>query len=145
MEQKPIDLFGGFDFMEMPALKNSKQRLPEDICVVHYKDAYACVNFSALLNKQFNERGIKAMRVAYNSITEEVAFVFDNNLAAKGALRLISKDKTKETTTGCVSSRQLCMTLAEKFGFQLGDSRRLRLSKNLSKRPDVMFFTVHAE
>lgn len=144
--EKPIDLFNVFEFVDTSGAGNTgKTRIPENVCVIHYREAYKCVNFSALLNKKFIERGIKSCRLALNTITNEMALVFGTNVTDPHWHPVLSKNKQKECSTGCVSSTSLVMSIARHFDIPLGESKRLVLSEDRSVRPDVMFFTLSAE
>ena len=133
-----------FSFVDIGSTK-TKVMLPEKVVSCNVKNNSIC--FSTLLSRKLYDAGFKYFRMAYNQITEEIAFVLSKTDVDGMCITLTEKrDKRREFDVApsnlSANSKKMFDALITLLKLDRGSNFYLELSDNQSKRDDLKFYTV---
>ena len=136
-ELAPFD----YEFVDTVRKYNGGRRtLPDNAVSVSSTKSFRALRFPKNASKAILCAGCKSMRLAYSGLTGAYAFVFlpDNS----GHAVRVDKMKRIKSPRVIIASTEIVKILSRRYGKKEGDTFRLKMSENESKRGDVVFFTI---
>ena len=138
MENQEIYSFKFIDFKS----KSNPRTLRKSVVSCSVKSRQLA--FSVPMSDELKEWGVKYFRLAYNELTEDVAFVLLKEDPTHKAIPVLIKKDRRANGLGnvLVCNSSMFKTLVELLKLDMNENFYLELSDNQSKRDDVKFYTV---
>lgn len=122
---------------ELPQIKGRRKRMASNEVNLYKTNTYNTMTFNQDLTKLFLEKDLLYLEIRQDDITGEIGFAISKDKGVR-----LSETGTGGNTNLRLPNKEWVERLHKVLGKPIGQRNILRLSENLSRKEDVLFYKI---
>lgn len=122
---------------ELPQIKGRRKRMASNEVNLYKTNTYNTITFNQDLTKLFLEKDLLYMEIRQDDITGEIGFAISKDKGVR-----LSETGKGENKNLRLPNKEWVVRLHKVLGKPIGQRNIIRLSQNLSRKEDVLFYKI---